>query len=79
MGRSKDSLFVFVHVLLWRPTTARPNYPPQTAELNNWVAWYFYIVPISVATGIVAMLLIRALEKSGLQRVPGSVLDTATD
>jgi hypothetical protein len=55
------------------------NYPPQTAELNNWVAWYFYIIPISVATGVVAMLLIRALEKSGLQRVPGSILDTATD
>ena len=55
------------------------NYPPETAELNNWVAWYFYIIPISVAVGIVAMLLIRALEKSGLQRVPGSILDPNTD
>jgi hypothetical protein len=55
------------------------NDPPQTAELNNWVAWYFYVIPISVATGVVAMLLIRALEKSGLQRVPGSILDAATD
>jgi hypothetical protein len=55
------------------------KYPPQTAELNNWVAWYFYILPISVATGIVAMLLIRALEKSGLRRVPGGILDSNTD
>ena len=55
------------------------KYPPETAELNNWVAWYFYILPISVATGVVAMLLIRALEKSGLRRVPGSILDPNTD
>jgi hypothetical protein len=55
------------------------KYPPQTAELNNWVAWYFYVLPISVATGLIAMLLIRALEKSGLRRVPGSILDTNTD
>jgi hypothetical protein len=55
------------------------HYPPQTAELNNWVAWYFYIVPISVVTGIVAMLLLRALEKSDLRRVPGSILDSNTD
>jgi hypothetical protein len=43
------------------------------------VAWYFYVLPISVATGIIGMLLIRALEKSGLRRVPGSILDTNTD
>ncbi len=55
------------------------KYPPQTAELNNWVAWYFYIIPISVVTGIVAMLLVRALEKSDLRRVSGSILDSATD
>ena len=55
------------------------NYPPETAELNNWVAWYFYIIPISVTTGLVAMLLVRALEKSGLRRVPGSILDTTTN
>jgi len=55
------------------------HYPAPTAELNNWVAWYFYIVPISVATGIVAMLLLRALEKSDLRRVPGSILDSNTD
>jgi hypothetical protein len=55
------------------------NYPPQTAELNNWVSWYFYIIPISVVTGIVGMLLIRALEKSGLRRVTGSILDSNTD
>jgi hypothetical protein len=55
------------------------HYPPETAELNNWVAWYFYIIPISVTTGLVAMLLLRALEKSGLRRVPGSVLDVSTN
>lgn len=55
------------------------HYAPDFAETNNWVAWYFYIVPISVATGIVAMLLIRALEKSGLRQVPGSILDSTTD
>jgi hypothetical protein len=55
------------------------KYPAPTAELNNWVAWYFYILPISVATGVVAMLLIQALEKSGLRRISGSILDTNTD
>jgi hypothetical protein len=55
------------------------KYPPETAQANNWVAWYFYIIPISVATGLVGMLLIRALEKSGLRRVPGSILDPETD
>ena len=55
------------------------HYPPETAEINNWVSWYFYLIPISVGTGVVAMLLIRALEKSGLRRVPGSLLDPNTD
>jgi hypothetical protein len=51
------------------------NYPPDLATLNLVVSWWFYILPISVASGIVAMLLVRALERSGLRRVPGSVLD----
>ena len=55
------------------------HYPPETAQLNNFVAWYFYLIPISLVTGIVGMLLIRALEKSGLRRVPGSILDPNTN
>jgi len=55
------------------------SYPPETAQLNNIVAWWFYIIPISATTGIVAMLLVRALEKSGLKRVPGGILDVKTN
>ena len=40
------------------------KYPPQVAEANNWVAWYFYILPISVATGVIAMLLLHAPKKA---------------
>ncbi len=55
------------------------KYPPAAAQANNWVAWYFYILPIPVVTGLVSMLLIQALEKSGLRRVPGSIMDPNTD
>lgn len=74
VGPTSAWLLPWIGVYFWAL-----NYPPQTAELNNWVAWYFYILPISVVTGIVGMLLIRALDKSGLRRVPGSLLDTNTD
>jgi len=55
--------FVFLH------------YPGELASLNNAVSWYFYILPIMVASGVVAALLVRALEQSGLPRVKGSILD----
>jgi hypothetical protein len=55
------------------------KYPPEAAQANNWIAWTFYIIPIPVVTGLVSMLLIRALEKSGLRRVPGSILDPSTN
>jgi hypothetical protein len=51
------------------------QYPPELATLNFVVAWWFYILPIAVASGIVAMLMVRALERSGLRHVPGSLLD----
>jgi len=53
------------------------KYPPDLATLNFWVSWWFYIIPICVASGIVAMLLTRALERSGLRRIQGSLLDRA--
>jgi hypothetical protein len=51
------------------------HYPAELASLNSAVSWYFYILPISVASGVVAALLVRALEQSGLPRVTGSILD----
>lgn len=53
------------------------NFPPDVAQLNNIVAWWFYVLPIPVTAGIVSMLLVRAIEQSGLRRVSGSLLDQA--
>lgn len=55
------------------------HYPPGLAQANNVVSWWFYMLPIPIVTGLVSMLLIQALEKSGLRRVPGSILDPNTD
>jgi hypothetical protein len=53
------------------------HYPFDLARLNGVVSWWFFLIPITIAAGVVATLLVRALEQTGLPRVTGSLLDRA--
>jgi hypothetical protein len=68
------------HRPIWQqPYAYALKWPPEMTLADNYAAFPLYIVA-AVVQGIVAWMLFRALWRTGLSRVPGSLLDeTMTD
>jgi predicted membrane protein len=53
----------------------RLSFPIETANAVNYAAWIGYVVPISVASAVVITLSIVALRRSGLRRMPNTLVE----
>lgn len=66
---------VSVHNLIWVPPYAYVlNLPPEMTIADNHASFPLYVIA-AVLQGVVALALFRALWRTGLRRVPGSLLD----
>ncbi|MCJ7532933.1 MAG: ECF transporter S component [Anaerolineales bacterium] len=85
---SEKVLTVIIATILWQvaPVTAwmAPwewiyylflHYPFGLAIFSAVNSWWAYLLPVSIAAGVVTALLVRAIKQTGLPHVTGSLLD----
>jgi len=51
------------------------HYPMGLALFSGINSWWSYLLPVSLAAGLVTALLVRAIKQTGLPHVQGSLLD----